>query len=56
MFKLTLQIGLYDLDLVKKEDYFIKSGLIYSKQFFFYDLKPQPFQNKESLYGFETMF
>ena len=33
MFKLTLQIGLYDQNLVrKKEDFDIKSDLIYSKK------------------------
>ena len=56
MFKLTLQIGLYNKNIVrKKEDFDIKSDLIYSNPFFNYR-NPQKFQYKEGLYVLETMF
>ena len=56
MFKLTLQIGLYDQKLVRKEDFGIKSDLICSNPFLKYKKNPQQFQYKEGLHVLETMF
>ena len=48
MFKITLQISLYDQNLLrKKEDFHIKSDLIYSNIFF---------SIKETLNNFNTKF
>ena len=50
MFKLTLQISLYDQNLVKKKEFDIKSNLIYFNIFFLNYRNPQQFQYKEGLY------